>query len=83
MEPNLILISPDQLSLLIETSVKKAITETFTEKKSKLLSRNEVRLILKIGYKTLNDLIENDKIQTTADKKYITEISLNKYLGNE
>ncbi len=37
----------------------------------------------KISYKTLNDLIENVKIQTTSDKKYITEISLNKYLGNE
>ncbi len=65
----------------IEQLFRKVLNEQNTEKKSyKVLSKNQARVELGIGYNKLNKLIKADLIKTTADGK-ITELEINRYLG--
>jgi len=84
MKTNISELSINEFKELVESTVVNALhKKELVQSQTKLYSRNEARIKLHIGYKTLNTLIEIGRIKTTPDKKYIPEVELNNYLGNE
>jgi len=78
----IIIIGKEEIAEIVETAVLKAISIQKNEPVT-LLSKNQVRKKLKIGYQKLDSLILSGAIKPTPDGKYISEIEITNYLKTE
>lgn len=55
-------MSPDELKRLVMEAVKELLPESYSNKKGRLLTRQETAAILRISLATLNKWVKNGKV---------------------
>lgn len=55
-------MSPEELKKLVKEAIKELLPESYTNKKGRLLTRQETAAILRITVATLNKWVKNGKI---------------------
>ena len=77
-------ITPEQLNNIIETGLRKVLSEKENiEFEKQLFSINRTAKMFNIHASTLNKKIQAGFIETTPDGKHITGAQINKYLQNK
>jgi len=87
MNTNTIFITDSaQLENFIENAINKALSKNNAlQTETRLLTKNQARLKLEIGYSKLEEYISTGKIKAigSGKKQKISEFELNKFIANE